>query len=874
MKISLILVFSFILSTFLEARVVSSSHSYTTSSSRVKIISPPPSRHSNSGHSGGSSNYYTSNTSSSSTSGSSGYTPPPKPEVLITIVDNYIFSEEDAKQGKVMNFNIAFSKPLTSDITLKYNIQIDKTSTAAITLGSDIREADTNTITIPSGTTSANIPIHVIDDSKVEDAEYFFINLNTPSSTTQRFSFINNQSLGVILDNDKKISSSKGKGNYKIYEHNTNNTNIDTKIVYDDIKLDIYAENDGDILHNITTSRSTSCVDVGCSQYTASSGATVEQCTQDCTTTVTTTYDYESTMDIKKVLLHRFKDYNNISKKCEGELQPLTIDENISISSTQSVTIDVPSDSAYRCAYIEVIGLSATDYYTMLPELYSGVSDLFAIRPKEFLIEADKVVTAAKSFTLKVKAVGSSNKTSTSSSTSQQNNNTNTKSDSNSFFSKLYSLFQSKKNSSNSNNINKKQVTRTSDDVLNYNQKNNTTFTIKASDQIYHEANITDLGFDFSGFEFKNGSWSNVIKYKEVGKVDINISENPSNYFAMVDNSNSFIKPYSKTIEFIADSFSVDYQSLYKNYDLAFISNDILDANAYIKLNIKALNADKDVVTRYTKDGYAKDTNLTMKQSIYTTDNISSGKRELKSITFSKTEANTIFDVNGSDVDTVVSFTKDDFLNGILSSDKIDQTFKRVDNQAINPIKLSTKKVSIFESLSPTIRGEKSNNNIFSDNYYVRAYVPNMTVAGNDVNATVYYETYCKSCDKSKFAYSNKKASIDSVYWYILPSNSYDNSTCDIKTTLNTSNNSIVDTLKKVDFKTIYLKVKKSPATNRVFYTPSYSYLFYDRYKTPVVKHKFDIDFTSSSAKWAGEGNLGNTVDTDISNTKNNSLED
>ena len=156
--------------------------------------------------------------------------------------------------------------------------------------------------------------------------------------------------------------------------------------------------------------------------------------------------------------------------------------------------------------------------------------------------------------------------------------------------------------------------------------------------------------------------------------------------------------------------------------------------------------------------------------------------------------------------------------------------------------------------------------------YYARAHAPSpQSVDGDTLDAKLYYEVYCRGCNKSTFPLSNGQASIDSVYWYILP-NSVVSSTIFDYNSPSTQNPSGATATYK-DKQTITVKANKTPHNNRVFFTPSKPYLQYNRFGTFLPKHYFDVEFTSSAPVWTGEGEKGKTVDTDISKIRNQSLE-
>lgn len=793
-----------VINTLLIARTEVSSESQDTESTTVTIVTTP-----------GSSSGGSSSGSSGSGSGSSSSSTPP--QTYLTISDYIIHSEEDAKEGFAMKFNVAFSKPLTNNITLQYEIVPNM-----IDLGSDIAKSGSfHSISVASGTKNVDIVLDVIDDTKEEDAEFFTIKLIAPAGDYKLLNGSAN-STGVILDNDRPVTYPESGGKYLIYEHDTTQSNLKTKIVDKTIELDIYATSGNEILHDIKVDTNRECKNEVCTT-SVEDGQDVRRCTATCTITKTTTKVFDDSMNIDRVILYRYKDYNKDTKECENPLRSMVLNEDdIDLNSDSKTTIVIPSEAAFRCAWIEVFGHSNSEHITNKVNQYEGKSDTFAIRPDRFELTIPTLATAGDSISFGVKALS--------------------KSGSKSRF---------------------------------YNQKNSVTFDMIPNDQKYNQTDIKDLGFNLDSFTFLDGEGSLPVTYKEVGQIDINISENANNYFAIIDNTKNFISPTVKTITYEPAKFSLSYSS--NNYKdgstFAFNTNNPDSMYSYIDLDIKALNSSGMIVKRYTKDYYAKDTNITLSQSIFSKN--SATMKSTKGL--GATQVDTAMINNGTKKDTTILYAQSDFEDGVLITNKLRQSFTRVKNLAKEPIELQTHGVGIAEKLKPSINGDDNQTGVttLSYHYYGRAHVaPSpVMVVGTDLDASVYYEVYCRSCDAAKFAeISSNSSSVDSVYWYVLKN--YSDSICNIEApSVSALYMSDVTNIARVDANTINMTVSKAPHENKVSYKPSYEYLLFDKINGSINEHKFLVKFTTGGNKWAGEGDLGSTVDLNVSKQGNQAVE-
>jgi len=792
--------------------------------------------------------------------GSSSYRYYPKkpPSIKVTIVYYSIFSEEDSKDGKKMRFNIAFSKAIPKDITLSYEIVSDDKNFEVL---KDIKQSSSGSITVKKGSKSADIYLDVVDDLQKEDTEKFILKIKKPSGN---FSLDNSTCQAMIIDNDQDKQVSKASGDYIINGANPIDTQISS---LDPLAVTIQGKPGFEVVtyDGYKTSRS-------CGSESCSVDGNKKVCTRECTTTTYHVVETSDKMTIDAVIMHRFKEYDPQKQECSQETSVILNDnftknsssdkkrnrytyknttrtntrskmpvfcsglsfistdifdkycktdtnrnqntnqnrndssnaktKYISINSGNSKTVYVPLDTAYRCVYLEVLGHSDKDKNGKVTQL-RGVSDTFAIRPKSFKINIKDTITASKNFSFSVNAL--------------------------------------------SNDLNQ---------TFGYSQLQNTTFSVRVKDKLYptNKLNITNLKFSDGISDIKT------LAYDEAGVLDISVQEDPLNYYAIVDGSKSFIESDVKSVSFIPAKFDVEYSIGYEGgASFAMFSNSVEDMNSRLKLHIKALNAKGDIMTRYTKNGHSHDTTLTFKQLI---DKSMAYKMYYK---YGSKEKET--DIKDSLQELSFVIPKEDFKSGELIED-IKESFARESNQPQDPIELTTTKVDIVDNNFTTVVGSKSDT-VKSYHYYARAHVaPNpVKVKGKELSASVYYEIYCKNCQKTKFNLADNKSSLDSVYWYIIPKSLYQGKgICDIKDTIDSANNDGNIIIKeRVNPNEIYIKIKQAPYKNKIIYTPKFKYLLFDRIDPNVAKHNFIVKFTAGDSNWAGEGELGKTVDTNIS---------
>jgi len=440
------------------------------------------------------------------------------------------------------------------------------------------------------------------------------------------------------------------------------------------------------------------------------------------------------------------------------------------------------------------------------------MKDHFAIRPKKFVLNLPTTaVKAGNKFDLKIKAVDQSNKV-----------------------------------------------------VKGYAEKINDSLNITYKDK---NTTCTTGTLTLTQSKFVDGIYIDKnSKYDEIGEVDINVSEILGHEFAKIDSNDTpasqrLISPAGITVTFIPDNFSASIKLNDAKPGITLYSSDLSNMGASLDISLKAISKNGSVVSNYTDGCYSKDTDIKIyyqhsnsvdSQNLITDQNITSKSSSFFGIKIDKSK---------------------------FSSGKVTQKMKinldRNNTISKNPNQFTINKVQVSDGVTSSIANIISNNKAHF--YYARAHVASPQSSDSGViNANVYYEVYCKGCNKNIFTQAKGKASIDGVYWYILPSSTitaFGSSIFDYNN-LRALDPSKILKVKHINRDNILIKPKNpnEPSKNRIYYTPIHSFLQYHKFGANLPEHYFDVIF-STSGKWAGEGEQGKTVNTNIFKKQNSAIE-
>ncbi len=496
----------------------------------------------------------------------------------------------------------------------------------------------------------------------------------------------------------------------------------------------------------------------------------------------------------------------------------------VTIDSTGLASVNVNITKAYKIASLQIEG-------TFLGRTYTGKSkDSFAIRPKVFLLTIPNDNVAAKAFNIEIKALD------------ELNNPT-----------------------------------------QGYNENAGTSFDINFTEQIPTCATGT---MNLSGISFSNGEVDYNTSYNEVGKLDFIIKENTGSEFAIIDENDTAdidrLIPVgtANNISFKIDRFELDNYSLNNgstNFTFYADFADLEQMASKFNIRLRALNANGNITKNYSKGCYSHDTNLKIKfdANASNTDTHTLVWRDDNNATHANGAAYT-FQGNKQDIQFDFDIDKGKFESG-ENNTSININFSRDEHIAKEPLKLAIKDINATDASGGC--GFKIETKSI-DYYYGRLYIPDSMAVGNTLNANIFYEIYCKSCDKSLFPMA-KTESVDNINWYIVD-NPYDGQSgfSGISTTNNNfivtnttlpQNSITVTTLSAVTngIDEIVFKVpsNKLPLKDRVSYIPE-PWLTYKPFNLVKSKQIFSIDLAPKPNEWAGKGDTGLSVDMNMSGRK------
>ena len=403
--------------------------------------------------------------------------------------------------------------------------------------------------------------------------------------------------------------------------------------------------------------------------------------------------------------------------------------------------------------------------------------------------------------------------------------------------------------------------------VQNYDEHINTSYQIN-----YQERKSACLtgSLDLSGANFSNGDLNKSTSYSEVGVLDINISEISGSEFASVDSddtplSQRVIPLASTTVNFIPKDFGVSWTLSNANTlnSYTYYSDNPYSMGSKLKTRVTAKNFAGAVVGNYSASCYAKDVNLTITISatgaqtnpftLKWQDLNNPLHKDDTALVFSLPVTNQVFRVDTG------AFR---FSNGEANETTM-INFKREVTTALEPMKVTVSKV---EANDEDIYGSSSHSSIVKY-YFARAHcIDYPNIIGNTLdNAPIYYEIYCKNCDKTTFPLANGSLSKDSIYWYINPNHTaFDGSV--------TSGSSLSGTtVSDLQLNSLDLTAPSLPHTDKIILTPS-GWLVYNQVNPSATSVDFSVTFLNDSTNWAGEGKLGHIVDQNISIRKNRKI--
>ncbi len=233
-------------------------------------------------------------------------------------------------------------------------------------------------------------------------------------------------------------------------------------------------------------------------------------------------------------------------------------------------------------------------------------------------------------------------------------------------------------------------------------------------------------------------------------------------------------------------------------------------------------------------------------------------------------------------------FSKD--LNGTMKT-RLNMNYTRKKDITVNPKSLTFMKYQVnctnAES-NCTFSADLDNNKTTKGSktldknatfYYGRVHAPDYSSNSNTINnAKIYYEAYCKDCNKSAFP-SLSKESVDGIYWYINKDHNSSNSgqifgypsSLTATPTGKISISSVGNVSHGIENKTITYNGSTYPYKERIDINAS-KWLVFNPFDETAKYNSFNVEFYGVGG-WSGIGDINQTVDLNISTKKSKRIE-
>ncbi len=373
---------------------------------------------------------------------------------------------------------------------------------------------------------------------------------------------------------------------------------------------------------------------------------------------------------------------------------------------------------------------------------------------------------------------------------------------------------------------------------------------------IYNEAKTeceTGEVTPVSLFKFNNGVAVLTLKYSEVGELNISIQDKQGSEFAIVDakdSANRFIQSDTKTISLLPYYFELNASYVnFNNANFTYLSRD-LDMASVINITLSSKNKDNNTTKNYNSQCYAKATDYNVSFELGTIQNLTKIIYKKDDNTSAENEiniTNSNFILNNVSKDI---FTVD---NKGVATIHVKVNFDRSKNKAVNPFELTVKEVLAKDENN--ISGSTSINQKATF-VFGRTYAPRQKFKDIDVDALLYFETYCGlSCDKTLLPDGENSNYLDDPRWFIntkhISSNFGDVGDLSQKG-FNTDITANADSGYSVPKIHLNYNTSKGFPYKATIENKAPSWLIYNKYKEDDITNEFSVEFYKEDTNLVG----------------------
>ncbi len=204
--------------------------------------------------------------------------------------------------------------------------------------------------------------------------------------------------------------------------------------------------------------------------------------------------------------------------------------------------------------------------------------------------------------------------------------------------------------------------------------------------------------------------------------------------------------------------------------------------------------------------------------------------------------------------------------------------FARSKTTAVNPFDLNSSSLYIYLEDEDGVEGDGFENDVgVAKYYYARLYAPDyLSIESSNFRAGLFYEVYCDEdggCDKGAFNMTGLNESRDHVNWYIFNANHKSTyGDYDASSVVSTTGGLTVTAPSSFAVDLTLSSSAKRPYCDRISLRPD-AWFAYDKHNPAQAdKLSFKACFISTGS-WAGTGDIGMTVDSNISKKKNTKID-
>ena len=333
----------------------------------------------------------------------------------------------------------------------------------------------------------------------------------------------------------------------------------------------------------------------------------------------------------------------------------------------------------------------------------------------------------------------------------------------------------------------------------------------------------------------------------------------------------------SKKLIFLPKSFAntINVQN-FNDSNFTYLSNDA-NMSANIIVQTTALLDNNATATNYTAGCYSQDINFTI-SLINNPTNWLNGLPDAKTrIRYFDDGNHTSFDNNNTVGSAEFNATQSEFLNGTASNLGVKFNFARSTTLPDEPFRIKKNDFNISVQDANNIIGNDFNRTTDQNVtfYYGRVHAPDYRFEGNSGNAKIYYEVYCKDCNKSLFGV-NGNESVDSIDWYLNQMH-LNNSFGDVSANGANSFFALSGTSAPGYSGTISNGIETITLSHAAPYKDKIQmyanpWLIFNTANSNAAYNDFLVEFYKSGS-WAGQGIQGKTVDLNISVKQNKRLD-